>query len=230
VGSLLGPPVSRVLTLVPMSWDDRVQGRRDFGLDLGPAVATGVVADVVLKAASAARPKLRYPAGVVATRIRAWSRLAPTVSAFLRSHPAVRVDVFLTARYVDLVKGGVRPRGAGGRTHRLVAARAEDRRHRARAVRVARVPRHGGPAAATRAGRSGAHCGTGPDRAPNGRVVGPPHRRKSPARAAQQRCDGRQCALWSCAITARRRSSPRPGGCSPRRSPRRPRPRRRARG
>jgi DNA-binding transcriptional LysR family regulator len=32
--------------------------------------------------------------------------LAPVVSAFLRAHPAVRVEMFLTARYVDLVKEG----------------------------------------------------------------------------------------------------------------------------
>ncbi len=37
----------------------------------------GVVADVVLKAASAARPKLRYPAGVVASRLRLLRRFAP---------------------------------------------------------------------------------------------------------------------------------------------------------
>ncbi len=34
------------------------------------------------------------------------SDLAPVVSAFLRAHPAVRVEMFLTARYVDLVKEG----------------------------------------------------------------------------------------------------------------------------
>ena len=37
----------------------------------------GVVADVVLKAASAARPKLRYPAGGVASRLRLLRRFAP---------------------------------------------------------------------------------------------------------------------------------------------------------
>jgi NAD(P)-dependent dehydrogenase (short-subunit alcohol dehydrogenase family) len=37
----------------------------------------GVVADVVLKAASAARPKLRYTAGVVAGRLRLLRRFAP---------------------------------------------------------------------------------------------------------------------------------------------------------
>jgi NAD(P)-dependent dehydrogenase (short-subunit alcohol dehydrogenase family) len=37
----------------------------------------GVVADVVLKAASAARPKVRYPAGGVASRLRLLRRFAP---------------------------------------------------------------------------------------------------------------------------------------------------------
>src|SRR5256886_12048677 len=37
----------------------------------------GVVADVVLQAASAARPKLRYPAGGVASRLRLLRRFAP---------------------------------------------------------------------------------------------------------------------------------------------------------
>jgi DNA-binding transcriptional LysR family regulator len=32
--------------------------------------------------------------------------LAPVTTAFLRDHPAVRVEMFLTARYVDLVKEG----------------------------------------------------------------------------------------------------------------------------
>jgi NAD(P)-dependent dehydrogenase (short-subunit alcohol dehydrogenase family) len=39
----------------------------------------GVVADVVLRAASAARPRLRYPAGRVASRLRLLRRLAPGV-------------------------------------------------------------------------------------------------------------------------------------------------------
>jgi short-subunit dehydrogenase len=37
----------------------------------------GVVADVVLQAASAARPKLRYPAGALARRLRWLRRFAP---------------------------------------------------------------------------------------------------------------------------------------------------------
>ena len=37
----------------------------------------GVVADVVLQAASAARPKLRYTAGGVASRLRLLRRFAP---------------------------------------------------------------------------------------------------------------------------------------------------------
>jgi NAD(P)-dependent dehydrogenase (short-subunit alcohol dehydrogenase family) len=41
------------------------------------ADAPGVVADVVLKAASAARPKLRYTAGAVAGRLRLLRRFAP---------------------------------------------------------------------------------------------------------------------------------------------------------
>jgi hypothetical protein len=36
-----------------------------------------VVADVVLRAASAAHPKLRYPAGAAATRLRLLRRFAP---------------------------------------------------------------------------------------------------------------------------------------------------------
>lgn len=45
---------------------------------LAAADAPGVVADVVLKAASAARPKLRYTAGPVANRVRLLRRFAPS--------------------------------------------------------------------------------------------------------------------------------------------------------
>ena len=44
---------------------------------MAAADGPGVVADVVLKAASAARPKLRYTAGVVAGRLRLLRRFAP---------------------------------------------------------------------------------------------------------------------------------------------------------
>jgi NAD(P)-dependent dehydrogenase (short-subunit alcohol dehydrogenase family) len=45
---------------------------------LAAADEPGIVADVVLKAASAARPKLRYTAGRVASRVRLLRRFAPT--------------------------------------------------------------------------------------------------------------------------------------------------------
>jgi NAD(P)-dependent dehydrogenase (short-subunit alcohol dehydrogenase family) len=55
--------------------------RAALGTKLKEVVAAGdepgVVADVVLKAASAARPKLRYPAGGVASRLRLLRRFAP---------------------------------------------------------------------------------------------------------------------------------------------------------
>jgi len=56
----------------------------------------GVVADVVLEAASAARPKLRYPAGTVASRLRLLRRLTPAgvVDAGIRKE--MRLDA-LTA-------------------------------------------------------------------------------------------------------------------------------------
>jgi NAD(P)-dependent dehydrogenase (short-subunit alcohol dehydrogenase family) len=44
---------------------------------LAAADAPGVVADVVVEAASAARPKLRYTAGRVASRVRLLRRFAP---------------------------------------------------------------------------------------------------------------------------------------------------------
>jgi len=48
----------------------------------------GVVADVVLKAAIASRPKLRYAAGELANRLRMLRRLAPPnlVDAGVRKH------------------------------------------------------------------------------------------------------------------------------------------------
>ena len=39
--------------------------------------SSGIVAEVVLQAVSAARPKLRYTAGVVASRLRLLRRFAP---------------------------------------------------------------------------------------------------------------------------------------------------------
>ena len=44
---------------------------------MATAEQPGVVADVVLKAACAARPKLRYTAGGVASRLRLLRRFAP---------------------------------------------------------------------------------------------------------------------------------------------------------
>ena len=44
---------------------------------LAGADEPGIVADVVLEAASAARPKLRYTAGRVASRVRLLRRFAP---------------------------------------------------------------------------------------------------------------------------------------------------------
>jgi len=44
---------------------------------MATADAPGIVADVVLEAASAARPKLRYTAGGLARRLRLLRRFAP---------------------------------------------------------------------------------------------------------------------------------------------------------
>ena len=55
---------------------------------MAAADGPGVVADVVLKAASAARPKLRYTAGGLALRMRLLRRFAPAglVDAGIRKH------------------------------------------------------------------------------------------------------------------------------------------------
>ena len=57
----------------------------------------GVVADVVLKAASAARPKLRYTAGRLARRLRLLRRFAPAglVDAGIRKD--LRLDALIAS-------------------------------------------------------------------------------------------------------------------------------------
>jgi len=65
--------------------DSRLDEYREIRASLGKTLkkvmaaadAPGVVADVVLKAASAAHPRLRYTAGVVAGRLRLLRRFAP---------------------------------------------------------------------------------------------------------------------------------------------------------
>ena len=65
---------------------------------MATAEQPGVVADVVLKAASAARPKLRYTAGGLASRLRLLRRFAPTglVDAGIRRD--LRLDVMLAVK------------------------------------------------------------------------------------------------------------------------------------
>lgn len=58
----------------------------------------GVVADVVLKAASAARPKLRYTAGKLAGRMRLLRRFAPATAL----DAGIRRDLGLDARMASL--------------------------------------------------------------------------------------------------------------------------------
>ena len=57
-----------------------------------------VVADVVLKAASAARPKVRYTAGKLAGRLRLLRRFAPAAAL----DPGIRKDLRLDARAASL--------------------------------------------------------------------------------------------------------------------------------
>jgi NAD(P)-dependent dehydrogenase (short-subunit alcohol dehydrogenase family) len=61
--------------------DEYREARAALGKRLREVMAAadqpGVVADVVLKAASAARPKLRYAAGGLASRLRLLRRFAP---------------------------------------------------------------------------------------------------------------------------------------------------------
>ena len=61
--------------------DEYLEIRTSLGKTLKKVMATadapGVVADAVLKAASAARPKLRYTAGAIAGRLRLLRRFAP---------------------------------------------------------------------------------------------------------------------------------------------------------
>jgi len=61
--------------------DEYREARATVGRQLSAALETadepGVVADVVLEAARAARPKLRYTAGGLATRLRLLRRFAP---------------------------------------------------------------------------------------------------------------------------------------------------------
>jgi NAD(P)-dependent dehydrogenase (short-subunit alcohol dehydrogenase family) len=82
--------------------DEYREIRAAFGKRLKDVMAAadepGVVADVVLQAATAARPKLRYPAGVLARRLRWLRRFAPAglVDA------GVRKDLRLDARVPSL--------------------------------------------------------------------------------------------------------------------------------
>jgi NAD(P)-dependent dehydrogenase (short-subunit alcohol dehydrogenase family) len=82
--------------------DEYREIRAAFGKRLKDVMAAadepGVVADVVLQAATAARPKLRYPAGVLARRLRWLRRFAPAglVDA------GVRRDLRLDARVPSL--------------------------------------------------------------------------------------------------------------------------------
>jgi len=70
----------------------RLNARAAVGKRLREAVAAadepGIVADVVLQAAGAARPKLRYTAGRAAGRLRWLRRFAPTgvMDAGIRSN------------------------------------------------------------------------------------------------------------------------------------------------
>ena len=79
----------------------RREGRIDLLVNnagFGVANEPGVVAGVVLKAANAERPKLRYPAGKLANRLRWLRRFAPTgiVDAGLRKD--LRLDTPGAAR------------------------------------------------------------------------------------------------------------------------------------
>jgi NAD(P)-dependent dehydrogenase (short-subunit alcohol dehydrogenase family) len=82
--------------------DEYREVRAALGKVLKDVMATGddpsVVADVVLKAASAERPKLRYPAGGLANRLRLLRRFAPAgiVDAGLRKD--LRLDAPGAAR------------------------------------------------------------------------------------------------------------------------------------
>jgi NAD(P)-dependent dehydrogenase (short-subunit alcohol dehydrogenase family) len=90
--------------------DEYREARAALRNRLKELMATGdepsVVADVVLKAANAERPKLRYPAGVLANRLRLLRRFAPTaiVDAGLRKDlrldtpAAVRSNVAVLAK------------------------------------------------------------------------------------------------------------------------------------
>jgi NAD(P)-dependent dehydrogenase (short-subunit alcohol dehydrogenase family) len=62
---------------------------------MATAELPGVVADTVLKAANAARPKVRYPAGRLANRLRLLRRFAPAgvVDAGIRRD--LRLDVLM---------------------------------------------------------------------------------------------------------------------------------------
>ena len=64
---------------------------------MATAEPPGVVADIVLKAANAARPKLRYPAGRLANRLRLLRRFAPAgvVDAGIRKD--LRLDVLTSS-------------------------------------------------------------------------------------------------------------------------------------
>ena len=82
--------------------DEYREARAALGNVLKEVMATGdepsVVADVVLKAANAERPKLRYSAGKLANRLRLLRRFAPAglVDAGIRKN--LRLDATMASR------------------------------------------------------------------------------------------------------------------------------------
>ena len=77
--------------------DEYREVRAALGKKLKEVIAAadepGVVADVVLQAASAARPKVRYPAGGVASRLRLLRRFAPAGVVDVGIRKDLRLDV-----------------------------------------------------------------------------------------------------------------------------------------
>ena len=73
--------------------DARTTVTRQMRAALETADDPGVVADVVLKAASAARPKLRYTAGGLANRLRLLRRFAPAGAVDAGIRRTLRLDI-----------------------------------------------------------------------------------------------------------------------------------------
>ena len=65
---------------------------------MATAEEPGVVADVVLKAASAARPKLRYTAGGLASRLRLLRRFAPAALVDAGIRKDLRLDAVVATQ------------------------------------------------------------------------------------------------------------------------------------